>query len=107
MKYIKKLKNYIEELEKGDYVKLNYITDNQDVNNFFDTNIGKVDDVFGYNPLLFAVKFEYVPDNISERFIKYRNHYIYHVSFNSEDLVAYAKTKEELELEIATNKFNI
>lgn len=107
MKYIKTFEKLYRKIKKSDYIKLNYNTNDSDINIFFNTNIGKIDDIIGYNPLWFTVKFESIPDNISDRFEKYKNYYIYRISFNNDDIEEYARTKEELELKLSTNKFNL
>jgi hypothetical protein len=99
---IKIFEEYNNKPEVGDYVLINYkIKYDKDFESFINNNIGKLFEVdFKFNEI--EVEYENVPENIKKIWF-YNNT----VVFNISDIVEYGKTIEELELKLASKKYNL
>jgi len=104
MKYIKTFEKLDRKIKKGDYAIIDFKTTNPGVTEFFQNNISKIIEVRG---IWIKFGYKYVPEEIKEYFYKSRVYYIYQIELNLEDVYSYAISKEKLELELSTKKFNI
>ena len=109
MKYIKTFEKLDRTIKKGDYAIINFDTTNPEVTDFFKNNICKIIDVRkGSHHKWIQFGYENVPDELIEWFNKKSGkYYIYHIDLNICDVQKYSKNKEELELELQANKFNL
>ena len=98
MKYIKSYESKSKP-QIGDYVKIRSL--GQDITPFkifLDNNIGKIKDI---NKKNVYVHYEYVPDNFKLSFPKDSR------VFLSSQISEFSKNKEDIELIISANKYNI
>jgi len=119
MKYIKRFEN-LEEPEIGDYVLLQVNRNfSNDYKNFINNNIGEIVSI-DKNTYTKARHFEirYYIDTFEEfskmkdsfRYISFdveNEEYYFSNLFNPDYVVEFGKTKEEVELKIATKKYNL
>jgi len=106
MRYIKEFEKKTNvEISRGDYVLMNYTPSHKtliDLSNFINNTIGivsKISDDFIY------VKYDAVPITL-QRFFDKTNEINCRMMY-IEDIVDFAKSKEELELKLQANKYNL
>lgn len=110
MKYLKAFDHRIisKNVNEGDYIVAE-INGNDNISNFINNNIGHIV-LINNGPAWLSVTYENVPDNIMNSFTiiedKY-NTFLYNYTIHIDDVKYYARTKEELEFELTTNKFNL
>lgn len=104
-KYSINNKDYtIFDLKIGYYVKANYGNAmEKEVRDFLDKNIGIIVNI-NRNKNIFQVEYVNVPENIKEYFDEAG--YL-RLLFDISGLIEYAPTKEELELKLTYNKYNL
>ena len=104
MKYLKKFETITEskKMQVGDYILIRSTRNPEDLNNFINNNIGQIKKIESK-----SIRVMY--DDIPEKF--YKN---FHTKdegdgrlFGKDQIVEFAKTKENLELKIQMKKFNI
>ena len=109
MKHLKYFENKNKNIEIGDYVLLkceNVITDNKELDEyikFLNTNIGIVSK---YVNNYVDVSYQNVPTNVRKFLVYSKKSYIVpntHVSM----IKYYGKTKESVEIQISSEKYNI
>lgn len=112
MKYLKSYEKYnrngyiIDDIRVGDYVKANYGTAMEPkVVEFLDENFGVVTHI-DKNKDYFEVKYKYddVPDDIRNYFLEIG---FMRLLFDINSLIEFASTKEELELKLISNEYNL
>ena len=109
MKYIKKYDdvNYSKP-EVGDYILIKSGSKFEDVENFIDYNIGKI---VKLNEFLVHVVYKDVPSIIRSYFLDniydFSDEYEYLYDFYLWKIVAFSKNKEDLELILNSNKYNM
>lgn len=103
--YFNNYKDYsIDELKEGYYVKANYGgAMDKEVLDFLDKNFGVVTRIEKNKDRFFA-RYENVPENIRGYFLE--SGYMI-LEFDISGLIEYAPTKEELEIKLSSNKYNI
>jgi hypothetical protein len=105
MKYIKQYEENTEP-QIGDYaiVKDSVVTINDAFADFLSENIGEiVDNKYSYR-YPFLVQFENIPDNLKIEFSVLNG---YEREFNRNEIIAFSPNKEDLELIISANKYNL
>ena len=110
MKYLKKFEHKIisKPVSEGDYI-IAKINGNDNVAKFINNNIGQIV-LINIGPSWLSVTYENVPDIIIDYFTVIedkKNTFLYNYTIHIGDVIDFAKTKEELELQLSTNKFNI
>ncbi len=115
MKYLKTFESSTNKLKIGYYVVASKFNNNPEVKEFFENNIGFIFNLFpNYSYALdevtdydLAVIYDYVPENVK----KYANMRMVQggwiTNFKESQVIATAKTKKELKLKIAANKYNL
>ena len=112
MKYIKKFENHIDDIQIGDYVICHEDSDSNRSNelvDFVNNNIGRIVSHGYYSADDYNITF----DNIPKKFKK--NDYFsikdgdkeYSRYMQKNEIIDWSKNKEELELKLAVNKYNI
>ena len=120
MKYIKKFENINELPNIGDYILIHSTAADVNVRNFVNNTIGVVVGINYSKPGKWGhtseeqivVKYENAPAEIQSYFRKpskitsnYKNEFLR--NYYPEQIVEYGKTKEEVELKIASNKYGL
>ena len=115
MKYIKKFETN-NKPEIGDYVILNYNNMGMNVNNFLNNTIGEVAWI-SETKTWYSIRYpkNIIPKNLDGFFGNIKNSnvknvndmLIYDYDININDILEYSHTKEELELKLASNKYNL
>lgn len=104
MKYLKQFEEK-NKLSIGDYVlchtKGQYVNNSDETINFINNNVGRyIKYSRGYD-LKYGVKYENIPFNLE------KNLDLDLLWFDKHEIIDYSDNKEELELKLAANKFNI
>jgi len=105
MKHIKTFENSKNTPEVGDYILANYdsIFDSlKDLVDFMNNTIGVVANITSFNPY---VKYDNVPINLKKYFNRNGSKGIVDVSLDH--ILYFSKSKEEIEMKLNKNKFNI
>jgi len=95
-------------IKRGDYVVMSTNKDlYKNFKSFIENNIGQV--AYVVNNTTLNVEHENVPDDIKSAFNsnKYKGKLKYWYIFNISDVVAYNKSKEELQYILQANKYNL
>jgi hypothetical protein len=115
MKHIKTYENATNKLKVGYYVIASKFNNKPEVKDFFENNIGFIANVYpskspmakDFNSVDISVIYDRPPDNV----IKYANMMMvqggWQTSFNDSQVIETAKTKKELKLKLAANKYNL
>lgn len=109
MRFIRKFENFNNEIEVGDYViigKKDYLNNAEDYEeflNFLNNNYGIVTNII-YRSNRIVVKYNNIPDNIKKRWFSSNNNMRF---FDIDRVIAYGKTKEELDLKLSSEKYKI
>ena len=104
MKYIKTFEKLDRNIKKGDYAIIGFKTTNPVVTEFFENNVCNIIEIKG---IWITFGYEYIPEEIKDYFYKSGKYYIYQIDLNFNDIYAFSISKEKLELEVATKKFNL
>ena len=107
MKYLKLFENTTNKPEVGDYVSIN--SRYEDYKDFFLNYPGKIIKFYSIGNNIHSVEVSYgknIPDNMKE-LLGYIEKYGYFKNFQYNEIYAFSKTKEDLKLKIAANKFNL
>lgn len=106
MKYIKQFENLINVPEVGDYVLIHdelwFKYPNSGMkrySDFVNNTIGQISEV---SKSFVGIKYRNIPDDIDDFFNSVGGR-----SFKKEDIVAFAKTKKELEMKLTEIKYNL
>lgn len=110
MKYIKKFESLKDELHIGDYILMNITSSDIYFQHFINNNLGKlvridpICDVFGteYDKEV-IVRYKKIPQRLRIYFYNEGNTKRFLIS----DVVSFGKTPEDVELRIASNKYNL
>lgn len=104
MKYLKEFDRlYSNYPDVGDYVIINTTSKGAELKEFINNNIGVATSV-GANTL--RVSYENIPDSIIMHFHRDDEGRLFSVEM-IEDIVDFAKTKEDLEIILNANKYNL
>jgi hypothetical protein len=116
MKYIKKFENIKEEPQLGDYVlvqiDLNMVAVKDKVNNFTNSNIGKIVHIskvdYGRKNMhnLYLVQCENVPLLLKRDFIT-RFDFKNCLPIHENEILSFGKTPEDVQMKLKANKYNI
>jgi len=108
MKYLNKFEKFgkFEYKPKyGDYIKIKHYSKNIDLSIYYETHIGKVIDCGDENIL---VAYKEKPEESILKYFYYNNERDdYSEIFSINNIVEFGKTKEELELKLASKKYNL
>lgn len=120
MKYLKTFEKLQEQPEVGDYVLINTVSTIKGVSEYINNTFGQIIDIQPDKIDIWdfksvgdiVVKYTDVPSEIKSWFNKNKNitrNYAreFDRRFSPEQVVAFAKTKEELELKLTANKYNL
>ena len=121
MKYLKRFEDINnEEPEVGDYVivydTFTYTTNMIEWREFMNTHVGKLinkRDSGAHNSkrMFYDVEYENIPENIKKIIFKYKfdpqTNKATEKGFTIDEIVYWSKNKEELELKLAANKYNL
>jgi hypothetical protein len=121
MKYIKTFEDInTAEPEIGDYVivydQFTYTSNMIEWKEFMNTHVGRLirkrdSDINNTKRLLYDVEYENIPENVKRIIFKYKfdpkTNKAVEKGFNIDEIVCWSKNKEELELKLAANKYNL
>jgi len=120
MKYLKKFEDLQEVPKVGDYVLIITDSSNEHFKEFINNTIGVLEHIIKHKPDIWgnesedsvSIKYENVPPMIKDMF--YLSPFITKDygrqgfrEFDIKKIVAFAKTKEELEIKLSANKYNL
>ena len=106
MKYIKKFENLKDEPEVGDYticISPNFVV-NEKLIDFIESNIGRITKMYDVSSLKskkYYILYDNVPISLEYYFDKNTR------IFNEDEIIEFAKTKEDLEIKLQANKYNL
>lgn len=118
MKYIKIYEDVSDEPKEGDYVICNRLTittskdDDETLDileKFLENNIGKVLNIIGKRNQLYVIFYKNVPKRIELYFrkIDFFKKPTYNIFMIRDEIVNFAKSKDELKLKMSTKKYNL
>lgn len=110
MKYIKKFELKKSDKNRphvGDYVLVYEKLSNGDefdniYNDFIQNNIGKINYIDTSKEFPFYIEYENIPEEIDEYFNEYNE-----IRVTLKNLIYYSNNKEDVELQIKANKYNL
>lgn len=97
MKYIRPYKS--NEPKVGDYVVISADSMNKEYNDFINNTIGKM---YKKSKNFIYIRYDYIPYGIRQWFTRGET-----TSAELEDIVYFGKTKEDVEIKMNSNKYNI
>jgi hypothetical protein len=114
MKYIKKYEKINNKLEIGDYVVLNdttytYNSDFSVFSNFLNNNVGRISDIkLRVTGNVYDIDYFNVPTDLRSYFSMNKNTgTLYGMSTPEDEIIFSSKNKNDAELFIQTNKYNL
>ena len=104
--------NLKSELKVGDYVLMRSNASAKELLEFINNNIGQVIKINNFEDLRIRVRYNNIPDNVIPWFGFAERQFPPSIRtaariFDINQIVEFAKTKEELELKLAAKKYNL
>jgi len=114
MKHLKTLETISNDPQIGDYVIIKSYSPVDEVNDFINNNIGQIIDIsqskYSFSKYRLSIIYDNIPSEIKQYFENNNIKGTFYDGFRDykfSDIIEYSKNKEDLEIILSSNKYNL